>query len=316
MLDRDPPEHTRLRRLAGAAFSPALVRRLAGRIQDFVDDLLAPALDGEPFDVVADLAFPLPVLVLCELLGIPVDNSDQVRLRTLELAKGFSTIVSVENRRSADNAVVWLRGYMTELLAERRAARGDDLLSHLLAGEDSGEQTQNEIVDNAVFLLFAGFETTLNLIAAGCAALLSHPDELRRLRTDRSLLPSAIEEFLRYDAPIHGRARIVKEPVEIAGRSIRPGRVVVLLIASANHDERQFADPGRIDIGRTPNPHLSFGGGPHYCLGALLARLEGRIAIGRLLDTFASIELAGTLVRQRETSLRTYLSLPVTTRAA
>jgi cytochrome P450 len=317
MLDRDPPGHTRLRRLVSVAFSPSLIRGLTGRIQGIVDDLLAPALDGGQFDLVTDLAFPLPVLVLGELLGIPVEDRDQVRLHTLNLANGFSTLVSEENRRAADLSVGWLRAYVNELLAMRRRTGGDDLLSHMLAGEGGDDQTSDEIVDNAVFLVFAGFETTLNLIATGCAALLGHPDELRRLRRDRSLLPTAIEEFLRYDAPIHGRARIVREPIEIGGRSVRSGRVVVLLLASANHDERQFSDPDRLDIGRAPNAHLSFGGGVHYCLGAPLARLEGAITVGGLLDKFRSIEPAGPLERQRSQSrLRTYMSIPVTVRPA
>jgi cytochrome P450 len=167
-----------------------------------------------------------------------------------------------------------------------------------------------------VFLSFAGFETTVNLIAAGCSLLASHPAELARLRADRSLLPGAVEEMLRYESPIQMTGRLVLEPIEIAGRVIRPGRTLLLLLASANHDERLFADPDRFDVTRSPNPHVAFGGGPHYCLGARLARMEAQTVFDRLLDRSAAIEPLGEIARERRPIFRGIRSAPVAVRPA
>ena len=171
-------------------------------------------------------------------------------------------------------------------------------------------------MDNAVFLFFAGFETTSNLIAAGCAALLEHPGELRRLRADASLVPTAVEEFLRYDAPIQSVARLVLEPIDVGGQTIRRNRVVVLLLGSANHDERQFDDSERLNVGRKPNPHVTFGGGIHHCLGATLGRLEAVTLFERLLKRFAVLEPAGPVVRRPSGGLRSYASVPVVAKSA
>jgi cytochrome P450 len=317
ILDRDPPDHTRLRRLLGAAFSPSLVRRLADHIGDLVDRLLAPALDRGSFDAVSDLAFPLPVLVVCELIGIPTADRDSIRPRVTDLAKGFALVVPEHERPAAHEAVVWLREYIGDLVERKRVAPDDDLLSRMIAARDEGGQlTHDEIVDNAVFLFFAGFETTMNLIATGCHALLAYPDQLARLRADPSLVPAAVEEFLRYDAPIQAAARLVREPIEVGGRTIRAGRLLILLLGSANHDERQFAEPARLDVGRTPNPHVSFGGGVHHCLGAALARIEGQVAFSHLLKRFSVLEPAGEPVRRPSTTFRSFTTVPISVRAA
>jgi cytochrome P450 len=214
--------------------------------------------------------------------------------------------------------VAWLRAYIAGLLAERRAALGDDLLSQMITAEVAEEPgarlSGEEIVDNVIFLFFAGFETTTNLIATSVAALLRHPAELARLRQDPGLLPTAVDEFLRYDAPIQATARLVKEPVQVGGRTVRPGRVLVLLLGSANHDERRFPDPERLDVGRTPNAHLSFGGGAHHCLGAGLARIEGQAALGWLLRNAPVLEAAGDVVRRPSVTFRSYRSVPVSLR--
>jgi hypothetical protein len=310
MLYRDPPEHRRLRRLMGKAFSPAVVRGLRADIVELTDALLDPALDAGRMDVVADLAYPLPVLVVSRLMGIPAQARDDVRRHAINLGRAFSAVVPEPARAAADEAVGWLRGYLGELLAERRARPRDDLLSHLLAAEDDGwTLTHDEIVDNTVFAFFAGFETTVHLITTGFAALLRHPGELARLRAEPGLAPSAVEEFLRYDAPIQA-------PVELAGRTVRAGRVIVLLLGSANHDERVFAGPERLDIARAPNRHVTFGGGAHLCLGAFLARTEGAVVFDRLARRVAGMEAAGPAVRQRDTPFRAFATVPVTLRAA
>ncbi|MFI6491081.1 cytochrome P450 [Streptomyces sp. NPDC050564] len=318
ILDRDAPDHTRLRRLMAKAFSPRLVQRMHDYIERQVDELLAPALERGSFDAVTGLAFPLPVTVVCELVGIPSVDRDLVRPRAIDLAKAFALYVAKEDREAAHEAVAWLRAYIAGLLAERRAALGDDLLSQMITAEVAEEPgarlSGEEIVDNVIFLFFAGFETTTNLIATSVAALLRHPAELARLRHDPGLLPTAVDEFLRYDAPIQATARLVKEPVQVGGRTVRPGRVLVLLLGSANHDERRFPDPERLDVGRTPNAHLSFGGGAHHCLGAGLARIEGQAALGWLLRNAPALEAAGDVVRRPSVTFRSYRSVPVSLR--
>jgi len=317
MLYRDPPEHRRLRQLMGKAFSPAVVRGIRSDIEELVDRLLAPALDTGRMDVVTDLAYPLPVLVICRLMGIPAQASDDVRRHAINLGRAFSAIVPPEARGAADEAVDWLRGYLGELLDQRRRDPGDDLLSHLLRAEEAGETlSHDEIVDNTVFSFFAGFETTVHLITTGFAALLNHPDQLDRLRAEPDLVPTAVDEFLRYDAPIQGTARYVKERLEIGGHTVRQGRVLVLLLGSANHDERVFDAPERLDVGRTPNPHVTFGGGGHLCLGAFLARLEGQVVFDRVARQLATLEPSGNLVRATDTPFRAYATVPVTLKPA
>lgn len=311
MLDRDAPDHTRLRNLMAAAFSPKLVRRLHDYIAEQVDHLLGDAYDRGKFDVVGDLAFPLPVMVVCELVGIPAVDRDLVRPRAIDLAKAFALYVPPEERAAAHEAVAWLRAYIGDLLEQRRRTPGEDLLSRILAAEAADPQlSMAEIVDNVVFLFFAGFETTTNLLATSLAALLAHPDQLARLRAEPSLVGSAVEEFLRYDAPIQATARMVREPLPIGDRVIRPGRVVVLLLGSANHDPARFDAPDTLDIGRSPNPHVSFGGGAHHCLGASLARIEGQVTLSWLLDRSTTFEPAGDVVRRHSVTFRSYSEVP------
>lgn len=316
ILYRDPPAHTRLRQLLGQAFRMELVRALEPRIRSLVDELLQPALDSGRLDAVAELALPLPVLVVSELMGIPHADQKAIRPRALALGRGFAAVVPEAARADANEAVDWLRDYLGALLEERRRSPGSDLLSVMLAAEEGDDRlTHDEIVDNAVFSFFAGFETTANLIGTGCAALMQYPDQLARLREDRSLVQPAVEEFLRYDAPIQGVARIARVPVEIGERTIRAGRVLILLLGSANRDERVFSRPDQLDIGRDPNPHVSFGGGIHGCMGQALARIEARIVCQRLLERFGKLVPAGDQIRQGNTSFRGYASVPIATTA-
>ncbi|MGH8881884.1 MAG: cytochrome P450, partial [Stackebrandtia sp.] len=305
---------TRIARLIGRALRDGLSH---GRVETLVDELLDPVLDRGRMDALADLAFPLAATVVCELIGIPPEDRLELRSRVLALGPAFIPYVPEDQRAAVNDTVTWLRNYVGGLLEQRRRQRRDDLLSRMLDIQDeSGQLGDEESVDNAVFLSFAGFETTVNLIAAGCSLLASHPDQLALLRADRSLVPRAVEEMLRYESPIQMTGRFVLEPVTVGGRTLRAGRTVLLLLASANHDERQFPDPERFDVTRAPNAHVAFGGGAHFCLGARLARLEARTVFERLLDRTAAIEPLGAIVRERRPIFRGIREAPVAVRAA
>lgn len=314
MAGADPPEHTRLRRLAAVAFRPLVIRNLRPRITELVDSYLDAAGERGSFDAVQDLAFPLTTTLLCEMIGIPSERwPDMPQATDLGLAfTGRMFDRSGHGAAAADEALEWMRALIRELIEVRRRNPSQDLLSDMLSAEADGDRfTYDEIVDNTVMTFGAGFETSIGMIATGCHALLENPDQLARLRADPALVPRAVEEFLRYDAPIQAGVRRVLAPIEIGGRTVRPGRVLVLLIGAANHDERAFTDPARLDVGRSPNPHVSFGGGWHLCLGAALSRLEGEIVFGRLLERFAAIEPAGPAVRRPSPNFRTLDSVPV-----
>lgn len=317
VLYQDRPKHMRLRKMMALAFDPGTLRRLRAWISQLVERLLAPASDSGFLEAVNDVALPLPIMVVCEIMGIPPQDRAEIRPWAFDLGKAFAPGAKDENRAAADEAVLWLRRYVADLLGQRRRTPCDDLLSRMLAAEEGDDGVSHEeIVDNALFLFFAGFETTTSLISTGCAALLDHADQLARLRDDPALIPRAIEEFMRYDAPIQSRLRLVREPIHIGGRIIKPGRLLLLLLGSANHDERQFARPEELDVTRTPNPHVSFGGGDHYCLGAGLARLESAIVFEHLLRCFKHLEPAGEAIRSVESPLRTYERVPIAVRVA
>jgi cytochrome P450 len=318
-----PPAHTRIRRLLSRALNPTVVRRMRRRIEERADELVGDALARGGFDALADLAVPLQTTVACELIGVPPEDRAEVCRRAVELGRALILVpfVDPELGDGADQGR-WLRGYVLDLLAARRRQPRDDLLSHLAgagvgtgAGADNGDGadrlTDDEIADNVVFLFFAGFETSIHMVAGGCATLLRFPDQLARLRADRSLLPTAVEEVLRFDPPIQWIARTTSARLELGGRTIRPGRFLLLLLGSANRDERQFADPDRLDIGRHPNPHLSFGGGMHHCLGVQLARAQGAAVFETLLARCAGIELAGEPELRPHPNLRGHLRVPV-----
>ncbi len=315
MLDRDPPDHTRLRQLMASAFTPRFIRRLEEFVADQVEQLLRPGLSGQPIDIVEELAFPLPVAVICELIGIPAADRMAIRPRAVDLAKAFALYVAPAEREAAHEAVAWLRRHIEDLIEARADEPPQDVLTTLLAArrEDTSLSLE-DIVDNVVFLFFAGFETTTNLLSTMFSALLAFPDQLELIRSDRSLISSAVEEFLRFDAPIQATARLVRHPLEIEGRQIREGRVVVLLLGSANHDEQVFPDADRLDVSRSPNPHVSFGGGVHVCLGAALARMEAKAALSWLVGNTTSLEPAGDEVRRHSVTFRSFQNLPVTMR--
>jgi pimeloyl-[acyl-carrier protein] synthase len=314
MLFLDPPDHDRLRGLVHRAFTPRRVERLRERVQAVVGGLLDEARERGRFDIVADLGYPLPVTLICDILGVPEADRERMRRWSLDLIYTIDPIVPPENLARAQVAGIEFRGYLHELIADRRRHPGDDILSALVDAEDEGDVlTSAELVSTCVLLLVAGHETTSGLIGNGTLALLRHRDQLRRLHDDPSLIRGAIEELLRYDSPVQLSGRLALEDMEIDGRRIAPGEEVVMLLGSANRDPEQFDDPDALDIGRPENRHVAFGGGIHFCLGAHLARMEGGVAIGELARRFPTMELAADTVEWRDTiTLRAPRSLPVT----
>ncbi len=303
LLNREGDDHHRLRKLMNQAFHAGTVRQLRSHVGDLVDQLLEPMLDGEARDVVDDLAFPLPSAVICELLGIPTADRDEVRRQTAQ--------VGGTDNASVDAAITWLRDYMSAVLSERSPDSDGDLFQRMLAAEDDDDRlTHQEIVDNAMLLFVAGFDTTKNVIASGVVALNDFPDEQRKLWDDPDLTPNAVEEFLRFDGPVRFSPGVSVADVEIDGDLIPAGNFVQLWLGSANHDPRQFADPDRLEITREPNQHVAFGGGAHYCLGAMLARVEADVVFRRLAQRVKKIELAGAPVRSVG-GLGTYAAVPV-----
>ncbi|MGP0052648.1 MAG: cytochrome P450 [Solirubrobacteraceae bacterium] len=311
---RDPPEHTRLRRMLATGFTPRAIGRLRARLRSRVDELLDPLVDTGRLDAIPGLADPLAFETICLLLGIPGADRAEVQPHAAALAQGFTFGRTEGERAATDRATEWLRSYVGALLDERRQHPGTDLLSGIVsAASSAGEAlSAQDVVDNCVFLFWAGYETVLSVIGTGVAALVRFPEQFGRLRRRPALIPTAIEEFLRYDAPIQGTARLVAQPVVVAGRTIRPGRVLVLALGSANRDERVFAEPDALDVGRKPNPHVSFGGGAHGCLGNVLARIEASVAFERLAARCPTLHAAGP-ERRRTTStwMRFHTALPV-----
>jgi cytochrome P450 len=296
MLNADPPDHTRLRRLVQKAFTPGRVAGLRPRIEAITASLLdamaaareaGPAGDGV-IDLITEFAFPLPMTVICELLGIPDGDREEFKTWSQVI---LSSTATFEEYRAAGGAMYQ---YFTRLLADKRAAPADDLLSALITARDSGDSLDEpELLAMIFLLLVAGHETTVNLIATGTLALLTHPSEFSRLRSDPSLLPGAVEELLRYANPLnHATDRYAPEPLDVGGVLIPAGEPVLVVTSSANRDPARFPDPDRLDLGRDASGHVAFGHGIHYCVGAPLARLEGEIAFGSLLARFPGLSLA------------------------
>ncbi|MDQ3640958.1 MAG: cytochrome P450 [Actinomycetota bacterium] len=293
MLTTDPPDHTRLRGLATRAFTPRTVERLRPSIVALVEELLDRFGCGE-VDVMDALAFPLPVTVIGEMLGVPAEDRPALRPLVRSVTAVLELVVTSEAMTEAVAAEEKLEEYFAGLVAERRAHPQDDLLTKLIEAEDKGDQlSEHELISTAILLFAAGFETTTHLIGNGMHALLRHPEELARLRADRSLVRPAVEELLRFDSPVQIAARTATEDLSIGGHEIPEGSIILALLGAANRDPARFHDPERFDVGRDEGPPMSFGGGIHFCLGAALARLEGQIVLDRLLDRFGTMELVG-----------------------
>ncbi len=307
LLNLNPPDHTRLRRLISSSFTARRVQALRPRIEQMVDDLLAP-LTGE-VDFVTAFAFPLPVNVIGELLGIPAQDRAQFQQLVRDWARVLE-IITPEVLAVADPAATAIRDYLADLAARRRAEPADDLMSALVAAEDDGDKlTEEELLMTAGLLFAAGFETTTNLLSNSAAALLQHPDQLALLRDDPDLAAPAVEELLRYDSPVQLLSRIAWEDTEIAGVPISGGDRLVAYTGAGNRDPERFPDPDRLDLTRPDNAPLSFGGGIHYCLGAPLARMEAQIALPALVRRFPKLALAGLPQRRDSLSIRGFETL-------
>jgi len=303
LLFRDPPDHTRLRRLIGQAFTPLAVERLRQQTQAIVDDLLEHTAATDSFDLMADLAYPLPVLVIGALLGVPTTDRTHFRTWSAALADGLESLVvpRPDAIARANGAVEEMSTYLRGLLAERRRQPRADLMSDLIAAHDGADRlTEDELLSTSLLLFFAGHETTVNLIGNGLLALLRHPDQLAQLRREPHLIGNAVEELLRFDSPVQRTFRVAVEDVDLGGQRIAAGERVMALIGAANRDPRRFADPDVLDVRRTDaKHHLSFGGGIHYCIGAPLARLECEIALTTLLRRCHTLRLDDETVSWR-----------------
>jgi hypothetical protein len=294
-LFRDPPDHTRLRGLLVKAFTPKVVESLRDRTQRMVDELLDDVLDAGEVDLLEEFASPLPVRVICDLLGVPAEDWNRFRQWSDAMARGLDPdfLLSDDTVAARDVAVVQFAGYFYELLADRRKHLGDDLLSRLIQVEEEGSSlTEAEMLSTCILLLVAGHETAVILLSGGSLALLRHPDQMERFRTDPGVQRSAIEEMLRIVTPVQMTARAMTEDAEFGGVHFSEGDYVILLLASGNRDADQFEDPERFDITRTPNNHLGLGFGIHHCLGAPLARMESQVALATLVRRAPRMTLA------------------------
>ncbi|MEV0386380.1 cytochrome P450 [Nonomuraea sp. NPDC050643] len=288
MLDVEPPVHTRLRRLVSRAFTPRMVESLRPRVRAIAEGLVAAFVEKGGGDLIAEVAEPLPVTVIAEMLGIPDQDRHLLRPWSADICGMYELNPSPEAQHTAVRAAEEFAAYLRTLAAERRGAPGDDLISALAQID---ELTEDELVGTCVLLLNAGHEATVNVTGNGWWSLFRNPAELARLRDDRSLLPTAVEELMRWDTPLQMFERWVLEDIEVHGVRIPRGSEVALLFGSANRDPAVFDDPDRLDVGRADNPHISFGAGIHFCLGAPLARIELMESFGALLDRAAELEL-------------------------
>jgi len=314
MLDRDPPDHTRLRRLVSKAFTPRAVEALRPRITGLVDSMLDAVERQRRVDLVDALAFPLPFAVIAEMLGTPPADHERIRQLSGTVVRSLEPVADPALAAAIAEADAELTAIAADMIAWKRANPAEDLLTALIAAEDDGDAlSDDELIAQTLLLYIAGHETTVNLIAGGSLALLRNPDQLALLRRDPSLAASAVEELLRYDSPVQASRRITLEPVTIGGTSIPAGAFVMASLGSANRDELFWgADAAEVRLDRdNARQHLSFGAGPHHCLGASLARLEATIAFARLTERFPGLALDGDVGWNGRINLRGPARLPV-----
>jgi cytochrome P450 len=313
LLTMDPPDHTRIRRLVSSAFTRKAIADLEPWIRDLTGRLLDEVYAAAGFDLIDALAFPLPIAVICHLLGVPAEDQASFRLWGHDVAATLDPQTAEGGESQSRSSELALTAYLRDLVDKRRADPDDSLLSALVAVEEEGDRlSPGELVSTALLLLVAGFETTVNLIGNGTVALLGVREDWQRLGEDPSLVPVAIEELLRYDSPVQMTSRTATEDVDVGGVVISKGESVIVAIGGANRDPGVFERPDRLRVDR-PNAsrHLAFSLGIHHCLGAALARLEGRIAIEELTRRYPALELAGTPVRRELLVLRGFESVPV-----
>ncbi len=313
MLVMDSPDHTRLRKLVNKTFTPRRIAALRGRIESIVDELLAPVMGARRMDVIDTLAGPLPAIVIAELLGVPSEDHRRFKSWAAEIITELGRPPLTVDQPWNIPAMQQLLDYLGGISAARRAATRDDLISAMvLAQEENDALSDSELLATSNLLLIAGHETTTNLIGNGLLALLREPSELARVRANPTLLPTAIEELLRYDSPVQMTIRVTREDIEIDGHVIREGALVLVGIGAANHDPAIFHAPERLDVWRAPNPHVAFGFGTHFCMGASLARLEAEVALHALLDRFPGLALESDVPAYRSNpALRGLFSLQV-----
>jgi cytochrome P450 len=317
LLHREGQAHELLRRVLNATMHStpsAELRRCAARVADEQLDL---AIAEGRLEIMTDLALPVPIAVACEMLGIPAADQPLVRAWGIEIIKAFTVILPEQDRPQVDAAVRELRDYLGDLIRQSPAtSKIGVIVAGLRDAPDAAAFSEADLLDNLIFVLVSGFTTTVHALATVGGVLLAHPEIYAELRDDRSLTAGAIEEFIRYDAPIQHISRYAAEPVRIEDLTIRPGRVVHLLLGAANHDERQFARPDCLDIRRAPNPHLGFGAGTHMCLGAGLGRLEVKVVLERMLERCSELTADGPLTRRPVQVFRSYERLPAQVKAA
>ncbi len=313
LLTMDPPDHTRIRRLVSGAFTPRAIAGLEPQIREIAGRLVAQADAGAGFDLIDTLAFPLPIAVICRLLGVPHQDQATFRVWGHDIAASLDPQLDRAAQARSRSAELALAVYLKDLVEKRRAEPDDSILSALIAAEEHGDRlSPDELVSTALLLLVAGFETTVNLIGNGTVALLGERAQWERLREEPALIPAAVEELLRYDSPVQATSRIATEDVTIDGTQIRRGTPVLVAIGGANRDPAVFDQPDRLRIDRPDAArHLSFSRGIHHCLGAALARLEARVALEELTSRYPELELAGTAVRRPLLVLRGFESVPV-----
>jgi cytochrome P450 len=315
MLTMDPPDHTRLRRLVSSTFTPRAIAGLEPWIRDATDRLLAAADAENGFDLIDALAFPLPIAVICHLLGVPAEDQAKFRTWGHDVATTLEPQTSPTAEARTRASELALTAYLQERVDKLRVDPDDSILSGLIAAEEEGDRlTSGELVSTALLLLIAGFETTVNLIGNGAVALLGEQEQWQRLHDEPALVPGAVEETLRYDSPVQLTSRNATEDVEVDGQLIKTGQSIIVTIGGANRDPGVFDQPDRFVLDR-PNAaqHLSFSLGIHHCLGAALARLEGRIAFEELTRRYPRLELAGSPTRRPLLVLRGFESVPVRT---
>jgi cytochrome P450 len=295
LIFMDPPEHTRLRRLLNKGFSPAAIEALCPQVENLVDRMLKPLKPGMEIDLLSEFAYPMPVSVISEMMGVPEALHGMFAdwSRAIALFRG-SPNRTVEHARAAQDAMLHLTDYFRKTVADRKRNKGSDLISLLIDIEEEGEVlTVEEVYAQCIALLFAGHETTRNLIGNGMYTLLQHPEQMAELRENPEMIRSAVEELLRFESPVQFTARVLKEDIELCGQHIPKKWTILCMLGAANRDPKRFKDPNQLDLKRLNNQHLAFSAGPHACIGGQLARLEGQIAILNLVQRFPEMRLAG-----------------------
>jgi len=316
LLSMDPPDHTRVRQFVSRAFTPRAIEELVAVTEEVVDRLVGGLAERTGFEVMSELAYPVPVAVICAILGVPTSEGSRVRRWGYDIAPTLDFTPSPKLVARAEASGAEGGEYFLDLVARRRRDPGEDLLSILVTAQAEGaELSDQELLGTCVLILLAGFVTTVNLIGSGLAALLEHPAELERLRDDPALIPNAIDEMLRYDSPVQATGRIAAEATTVGDARVEAGEQVIVLLGAANRDPQVFPEPARLVVDRpNANHHVSFGGGAHHCLGAALARMEGRVVFEALVKRFSRISLAAPPVRRPIFNLRGFETLRVDVR--